>query len=224
MASKSILTSEQSKILELIGKSGLISDQFYLSGGTALSEYYLHHRVSEDLDFFSYEEINPEEITSWIVSRKNDLMYTSYEYQQSFNRNLYFLKFANKYVLKLEFTYYPFVQIYAPKKLQNGVAIDSLIDITVNKLFTIYQKPRGRDYYDLYSIMLFDPKLSTDDLVKKARIKFDTHIDKLQLASQLFEVKNIIDDPILIDKSIEKKDVCRFFVNIAEKLKGDILK
>ncbi|MDR1696214.1 MAG: nucleotidyl transferase AbiEii/AbiGii toxin family protein [Endomicrobium sp.] len=25
---------------------------FYFSGGTALSEYYLRHRYSEDLDFF----------------------------------------------------------------------------------------------------------------------------------------------------------------------------
>jgi len=27
-----------------------------LSGGTALSEFYLHHRFSEDLDFFSEKE------------------------------------------------------------------------------------------------------------------------------------------------------------------------
>lgn len=224
MAGKSILTSEQLKMLDLIGKSPLINECFYLSGGTALTEYYLHHRISEDLDFFSYKEINPMDITSWIVSKKKELKYLSYEYQQSFHRNLYFLEFANKYVLKLEFTYYPFIQVYPTKKLQNGIAIDSLADIAVNKLFTIYQSPRGRDYYDLYSIMLFDSTLLLDDLVKKARIKFDTHIDKLQLASQLFEVKNTIDDPILLDKRIEKKDVCNFFIELAVKLKSNILK
>jgi len=32
--------------------SGEIPD-FYLTGGTALSRFYLHHRFSEDLDFFA---------------------------------------------------------------------------------------------------------------------------------------------------------------------------
>ena len=31
------------------------AEQFALAGGTALSEYYLGHRLSEDLDIFSFE-------------------------------------------------------------------------------------------------------------------------------------------------------------------------
>ncbi len=30
-------------------------EQFYLAGGTALAEYYLGHRLSFDLDFFTGE-------------------------------------------------------------------------------------------------------------------------------------------------------------------------
>ncbi|MDD4310358.1 MAG: nucleotidyl transferase AbiEii/AbiGii toxin family protein, partial [Candidatus Cloacimonetes bacterium] len=29
-----------------------VLDGFYLTGGTALDRFYLHHRYSEDLDFF----------------------------------------------------------------------------------------------------------------------------------------------------------------------------
>lgn len=31
---------------------------FYLTGGTALSAYYLNHRISDDLDFFSEQEFS----------------------------------------------------------------------------------------------------------------------------------------------------------------------
>jgi predicted nucleotidyltransferase component of viral defense system len=42
----------QDKILEIVGKC---SAGFYLTGGTALSRAYLHHRYSDDLDFFVNE-------------------------------------------------------------------------------------------------------------------------------------------------------------------------
>ncbi|MBI3815671.1 MAG: nucleotidyl transferase AbiEii/AbiGii toxin family protein [Nitrospinae bacterium] len=51
-----MLTSLQVRVLEKIYKadrySGIAKD-FFLTGGTALSAFYLHHRESIDLDFFS---------------------------------------------------------------------------------------------------------------------------------------------------------------------------
>ena len=52
----SILSDNQRSILALIAAEKSISDRFYLTGGTALSEFYLQHRLSEDLDFFSEDE------------------------------------------------------------------------------------------------------------------------------------------------------------------------
>jgi predicted nucleotidyltransferase component of viral defense system len=39
----------QDKVLEIVGK---LPVGFYLTGGTALSRAYFHHRYSDDLDFF----------------------------------------------------------------------------------------------------------------------------------------------------------------------------
>jgi hypothetical protein len=39
----------QDKVLQIVGK---LPVEFYLTGGTALSRVYLHHRYSNDLDFF----------------------------------------------------------------------------------------------------------------------------------------------------------------------------
>ena len=49
-----VLTPLQQTILGAIGRSSLSSD-FILTGGTALAAFYLHHRRSEDLDFFTAE-------------------------------------------------------------------------------------------------------------------------------------------------------------------------
>ena len=56
---KSILTIHQKEILEMISQEEYFTQRFYLSGGTALAEFYLKHRISEDLDFYSEKhEVN----------------------------------------------------------------------------------------------------------------------------------------------------------------------
>ena len=53
-----ILKDWQKKVIQFA--AGLPDfSKFYLTGGTALSAYYLQHRISDDLDFFSGEEIDP---------------------------------------------------------------------------------------------------------------------------------------------------------------------
>lgn len=214
-----VLTDQQQLALRLIADSNL-SQHFYFGGGTALSHYYLQHRYSEDLDFFSQEEFDPQSITISIKSLKEKLKFESFDYQNSFNRNLYFLRFKYNQVLKLEFTYYPFQQVEQPA-LRDGLLVDSIIDIATNKLFTISQKPRGRDYFDLFYIIQKEG-FKIEDLRMKAKLKFDWHVDPLQLASRLFEVQTHLDDPI-INKAFNADEVILFFQTEAEKLKGEIL-
>ena len=45
-----ILTPLKKKVIKAVGKSDLKED-FYLTDGTALSAFYLEHRISEYLDF-----------------------------------------------------------------------------------------------------------------------------------------------------------------------------
>ena len=58
-----IINSIQEKILQRFGEIK-DSDQFYLSGGTALVYFYLMHRQSNDLDFFTQSK------RSWIHSHQ----------------------------------------------------------------------------------------------------------------------------------------------------------
>lgn len=217
MPNTTILTKTQQLFLELLGKQPF-SKKFYLSGGTALTEFYIPYRFSEDLDFFSQNEVQVEEITAFLQSIKSELRFESFDFNTSFNRNLFFLKFPNE-TLKLEFTYYPFPQLDSSKE-KFGVKVDSIEDIAVNKLFTIYQTPRSRDFMDLYMIIK-KYGLTIEDLIKKAKVKFDSHIDPLKLGTQFHLVTELKDYPNLIDP-LEEKEWQDFFKEEAKKIGEEI--
>jgi predicted nucleotidyltransferase component of viral defense system len=214
-----ILTPKQLTAMEAIASSNL-AKEFYFSGGTALSHYYLQHRLSEDLDFFRDEEFDVQSIYVTLKSLKSLIKYEGIDFQTSMNRNLFFLHFPDKTILKLEFTYYPFEQIEPPKEI-DGLIVDSAIDIATNKLFTILQTPRGRDYYDLYHL-IDKYGYTIPDLRMLAKQKFDWHIDPLMLASQLHKASSFLDDPILTDKT-DAKQIFAYFETEAKELKREIL-
>lgn len=215
----SILTSQQSKALQLIATTRL-AQQFYFSGGTALAHYYLQHRLSEDLDFFNIEEFDPQAISITLKSLQPQLKFSSFDFQSSFNRNLFFLKFRDGYILKLEFTYYPFAQI-EPSEQKDGLFVDSVLDIATNKLFTIAQKPRGRDYFDLFCIVQ-KYHYTMKKLRMLAKQKFDWDIDPLQLASKFHEVDQHLDDPMLVE-TLNRDGLTYFFQQEAFSLKEQIV-
>ena len=43
----------QDEVLDIFSQSIQSASLIYFGGGTALSRYYLNHRLSEDLDFFA---------------------------------------------------------------------------------------------------------------------------------------------------------------------------
>ncbi|MBI4039879.1 nucleotidyl transferase AbiEii/AbiGii toxin family protein, partial [Candidatus Daviesbacteria bacterium] len=69
----SILTDNQTELLKEAGSNKFITGQFYLTGGTALAEIYLHHRFSEDLDFFSEKEFDILGIDIFLKNLRSEL-------------------------------------------------------------------------------------------------------------------------------------------------------
>jgi predicted nucleotidyltransferase component of viral defense system len=212
---KSLLNKQQQDFLQFFIFQPELCRQFYFSGGTALSEYYLQHRYSEDLDFFSETEINTADLNLFLTAHKKDFGAEQIQYQQSFNRNIFFLRYADASELKAEFTYYPFARLEKGLRRDN-LQIDSVLDIAVNKVFTLTQQARGRDYFDIYAIRQkygFDFK----DLLKKARQKFDYPINYLELGKNLYKVQTFLDDPILLEK-INKQELEQFFLKLAKEI------
>lgn len=219
MAAETILNKNQQKLLLIIGQEEKICSFFYLTGGTALAEFYLHHRFSEDLDFFTEKEFDPQLISIFLKSISKKIGLQKIAVEQSFNRNLFFLHLADGDIVKTEFTFFPFTRIEKGRQI-GKLEIDSLLDIAVNKIFTIYQKPRARDFIDLHFIIKKDG-WTIGELVKKAKIKFDWHIDPIQLGSQFLLASSMKDYPRMM-KKIGNKEWQNFFMQEARKLSSDI--
>lgn len=114
---------------------------FYLSGGTALS-LQLGHRESEDLDFFSQKEFNPEMLQSKLIPFGK---VTNVEVKKN-TLNL-FLDYV-----KIQFLYYPYDLLKKPASYQN-ISISSLIDIACTKLITISSRGSKKDFIDLFVLL-----------------------------------------------------------------------
>ena len=215
----SILSENQKRLLSILSREKTICDNFYLTGGTALAEFYLGHRLSEDLDFFSENEFLAESVSATLRKIQKESGIKSVRYEQSFNRNLFFLEMENDEI-KTEFTYFPFERIEKKEKTGN-LYVDSLIDIAVNKVFTIYQNPRSRDFIDLYFI-LKKRGWNIKDLVKKAQVKFDHHINYLQLGAQFMKCLEFKDYPRMIVK-IAENEWQDFFIEQAKSFEGEVM-
>ncbi|MBI5135305.1 nucleotidyl transferase AbiEii/AbiGii toxin family protein [Candidatus Uhrbacteria bacterium] len=216
---KSILTKEQTQFLELFGDEKKFSQRFYLTGGTALAEFYLQHRYSEDIDLFCEEEFDVTLVRPFVKKVQQKIGAQRVDYQNYFGLHTFLYSFPNGDSLKVDFNYYPFPRIEKGLR-HHGVTVDSCYDIAVNKVHTIVMKPRSRDYIDIYFI-LQTFSYSFADLLKAAKIKFDWHIDAAQLGARLLQAIEVEDLPRMIT-TIDHEEWRNFFVAQAKKLEKDI--
>ena len=217
-----ILTPKQSQFLEQVSKDEQITKQFYLTGGTALSEFYLQHRLSYDIDLFTEkQEVDQRLIETFLKKISQNLGVLEIKRSQMMGLVSYILVFDNDQKLKVDFNYYPFPRIEKGTYFKN-LDVDSVYDIAANKLHTIFMQPRSRDYLDLYLIM---QKYSypLDKLILDAKAKFDWHIDKVTLASQFIKVTDF-DESSLMIIPFNKKTMDDFFLSLAKSLEGEIFK
>lgn len=114
---KSILNPFQKIFLSEIVKTSL-ADDYYLSGGTALAEFYLHHRLSEDLDFFTQKEQDLDGIKKFIIIPAKKAGITKIEFQKGFGLFTFFLhEKGKKKIHKVDFGQYPFEPMEELKKV-----------------------------------------------------------------------------------------------------------
>ncbi len=203
------LTKLQNQALEAIGQSDL-AQYFYWTGGTLLSTHFLHHRVSEDLDFFS-DELIPEEVVLAIMNNiKKKLRLTNMSHVTHQNRQRYQLRKGNA-KLSIEFVYFPFPVINKPKKIKRyPVKIASLQDLAVNKIYALYERGEPKDVIDIYYICKTG-KYSLNKLINLASKKFDA-IDGAAFAGRALEAASKL---VNIQPLMEKK-------TNAQKLRAEI--
>ena len=128
-AKNSYIENEQRRITEAVTKK---YKNYYLTGGTALA-FYLNHRFSEDLDFFTqeYKKEDPEMVMDFI-SKKTGFAFKLEAEQDDpklISMKVYYLELGKKCVLKIDF-----VQDFQKniKRIKNG--LHSVEDIYCRKI------------------------------------------------------------------------------------------
>ncbi len=213
------LTSRQKQFLELVLQEPYIRSHFYLSGGTALSSWYLHHRESFDLDFFTCEPFDDERITRWVKANREAIGYRLVHIDEDFGFLIVTFRYPDDTFLKIDF------HRYTDRRLKKGLIwggmdIDSLYDIAVNKVETVSSVPRSRDYVDLYCI-LQRSSLKLNDVVRDVGKKFSAQVDPLQLAKNFLKVVECIDLPRMLIP-FDRKDMDTFYATLARSLKKEV--
>lgn len=196
----------------------VITSHFYLTGGTALSVFYLHHRISEDLDFFTEDTLDEKAIASWSKETGNQVG-AEISLQTLRGELEYYFNFP-KDVIRVDFAQFPFPPLGVFNKYKN-LRIASIEDIATNKIQAIMSRTRGRDYVDLHEIMK-NQKVTVDMLVKNFKLKFDVTIPPEQLARRFTAVVDASDQPRFLGKT-RWRDVESFFLKLSKALQIKII-
>lgn len=212
-----ILTKNQQLFINKLKKDSYLPQMFYLAGGTALSGFYLHHRLSEDLDFFADKEFDERKVDFFINKMRKELQAAAVNREHIFDRFIYIFDFTSE-VLKVEFVKYEFPNL-KPLRVFDRLYVADIYDIAVNKLFTILDRTEAKDYVDLYFLF---KRYSLKKLLAGIQEKYGFRLDPISLGGELLKVRKIKLMPKMI-KKLTREELLGFFEYEAYKLKREIL-
>jgi len=217
----SVLTPLQNEVLEGLFAARIEDHGYFLTGGTALAEFYFKHRYSVDLDLFTRKgRLDPADFE--LVRRVFEVLKLEIE-EDRCDEN-----FA-RYHVRREGLHEPLkVEVcndvaakMAPPIRRGNVVVDSLEDIAVNKVCAILDRgpEEPKHLCDLY-FLLREGRFNMDYLIGRAGEKqadFDGEEGQLAFAVQVRRVVEIEMMPKMI-RPLTKCDLESYLVPLAETL------
>ena len=208
-----IITPIQEKFLKAFFISPL-SSSFFLTGGTALAQYYLKHRKSEDLDLFTLDQkLQFDFVNAEVLKIAKSLNFKIIN-QVSTGTYIQFIFESNKEILKIDLVKDVPVQFGKIKKVR-GVFVDSIENIAVNRLLAIFGRTDAKDFVDLYFILRQEP-FDIFELIELGRQK-DGGLEPFIWASLIAEVKRLPVLPRMIEE-VSLKELEKFFLELRDKI------
>lgn len=206
-----IITPKQKKLLLGLSTSSL-RETFYFTGGTVLSAYYFQHRLSDDLDFFSEKAFDSEITFAFINSMAEKEQFT-FTMQKKEVVQMFFLTYGDGTTFKVDFAHYPYPRL-EKGHMEDGVMVDSLLDIGVNKTVALLQRTEVKDFVDYYYL---ERKFGLWDLTSGVRVKFHMELDPILFASDLLKAEEFSFMPNMI-ASLTLNEMKSFFRKRAQEV------
>jgi len=170
---KGLLTPLQRRFLLLFARLP-DQDRFYLTGGTALAEFYLGHRLSFDLDLFTHEEslIVP---TSYLIEKNATESQIDITVARRFASFVELLIREGDDSIKVELALDSPFRFAPPAPSEDGFLVNDYQDLLVDKLLAYYGRAEPRDAIDLYFILQKEPLVTLLDKAKQKDPGFDLY-------------------------------------------------
>ena len=209
-----ILTPFQQEVLKAIGQTA-IARNFYLTGGTALSAFYLHHRYSVDLDFFTADPTAIAQVAPEMTAAGQQVG-AEVTFTRTLNSFLEcFLQRQGGERVEMDFAQdTPYRLAPVEESAEYHIQIDNLTDIAANKLSALFDRAEPKDFVDVY--FLCQEVMTFAELVEQARNKH-VGIDDYWLAVALQRVTQVEFLPRLI-KPVTIEQLQTFFLEQAKEL------
>lgn len=181
-SSKSLveLTNLQRLFIEALKLTSL-HRKFYWSGGTLLSHYYLQHRLSLDIYFFTEEKFTYDELLPYLTAIKQKKPDCIIEENKIYDRWDFLIR--NSEVSRFEFVFYDQERKrLKPLKKYMGISIDSLEDIAANKVMAYFDRNEPKDLFDIY--FLLRKKFPVKKLLELTKEKFTVQFSEFMFWSE----------------------------------------
>ncbi|UCH92889.1 MAG: nucleotidyl transferase AbiEii/AbiGii toxin family protein [Candidatus Aminicenantes bacterium] len=198
---------EQRRILFQLFKHETIEKNFFLTGGTALSVFYLHHRYSKDIDLFSVIQPQFDRIEAWV---KN-------EWPKGFTTLVKEPYILSVYLNGIKVDFVHDNLSFNDKKIKyqinndSFIFIDTLRNIASNKFCTLISRNEPKDFIDFYFINKMK-LLDIDSIYKDARQKEGMFDDPPMVSYQLENnLKTIKQNPYAFPDIIADFDIDEFY-------------
>lgn len=182
--------------------------EFFLTGGSALGIFYLEHRRSYGMDFFSFREIDWHRLSNDLTAICSDIgarlknlqispHYARYEIQRDEEKEI------------LDFVHEMTPQINAEKSRFDDIAVDTVDEITVNKWCALLGRTEIKDIIDLYFL---SKTVDIWSLFKRAREK-EGGVDPSMLSYTLSQI-TITETPDYLIADVSADEIEHFIADV----------
>ncbi len=206
-----ILTSGQDAFLNAFFT---LTQEFYLTGGTALAGFYLGHRTSVDLDLFTQSDESFSQFEA-IMADVARVLSCSIEAV----RTTHYFKHYQAHMPDGPLTIHSAHDIdvrVAPVRKCGAVCVDSIEDITANKICALLGRAAMKDLTDLY--FLDKAGFHIGEWLQQAQRK-DGGLTRATLA-YAFDQMTVDALPTYVTRTITLEELVSFKTRIVDMLSG----
>lgn len=212
---ENVLTEASKNLLKDFDRE-LTGFGFYLGGGTGLA-LQLGHRISEDLDFFTNQDFQPETLSRYLETK------TQYQETLVSPGTLY----CTLRMVKLSFIHYP-VPLLFPVITFGNIEVADWRDILAEKFKTLSQRGSRKDFYDIYACYTLG-NLAIGDGIEILRHRFaGTGINYYHILKSLCFFDDAENEPELIQpkspKAVSWRGIKEFFLQNLKEFEKYLLK